>query len=183
MQDNRTYLYQVFAGGQAAWIVHYVEVADDQGDAIHRTADPALDPRITVILESEPEPYPEAAVGDEAVTIHEFENQRLVLQTTLSSPGVVVLSEVAYPGWEAYVDGQRLPTLRAHGLLRAVALPAGEWLIEWSFNPMVVWNGLGISVITGAIVIVLLGSEQWKKANRSSLRNLVDPSDVAPGSC
>ena len=44
-------------------------------------------------------------------------------EATLSAPGVLVFSEVWYPGWVVRVDGRRLPSLRAYGMLRAVALP------------------------------------------------------------
>jgi len=47
---------------------------------------------------------------------------RLVVETGLTTPGLLVLSEVNYPGWTALVNGSPSPLVEANGLLRGVAL-------------------------------------------------------------
>ena len=65
------------------------------------------------------------------------------------------MSEVWYPGWNVYVNGERARSLRAYGLLRAVALPAGTWQVEWRFQPVVMWAGIGLSLITALMLLLV----------------------------
>lgn len=49
--------------------------------------------------------------------------------------GVVVLDELAFPGWTVEVDGAPATALRANYVLRAVAVGAGHHVIRWRFQP------------------------------------------------
>jgi len=48
----------------------------------------------------------------------------------------VVLNDVWHPWWFAEVDGTPVPLLRANGIFRAVAVPAGEHEVRFVFRPM-----------------------------------------------
>ena len=61
--------------------------------------------------------------------------------------GLLVFSEVAYPGWQAFVDGKRVPLQTAHGILRVVSIPAGEHTVELRFRP---WD-LALGLLLGAL--------------------------------
>jgi uncharacterized membrane protein YfhO len=50
---------------------------------------------------------------------------------------LLVLSETAYPGWQVSVDGDRQTALRAYTAVRAVCVPAGSHLVEWTYRPVV----------------------------------------------
>jgi hypothetical protein len=63
-------------------------------------------------------------------------------------PGLLILSEISYPGWESYVDGRRVEMKTVEGILRAVELLPGEHQIEFVFRP--------ISLRIG-VVLFLLG--------------------------
>lgn len=156
LSDGERRLYQVFVAARPVWIVHDYRLAADASAARAVTADPDLDPLVTVVLEAPPEPQPMPAVGLEDAELIHFEPQRIVVNAELSAPGVLISSEVFYPGWVARVNGQHAPTLRAFGLLRAVALPAGQWQVEWRYEPRVVHIGLGLSLITLFVIAICL---------------------------
>ena len=59
----------------------------------------------------------------------------------------LVLSEVYYPGWKAYVDGRAEPVLRASYAFRAVYLEPGYHEVHLVFEPLSWKVGLGISVV------------------------------------
>ncbi len=85
-----------------------------------------------------------------------------------SGGGRLVLSEMAYPGWQVWVDGHRAENLTAYGLLRAVELPPGEHRVTYLFRPTSVYLGLTLTAIaiTGIFFYTLFRSKAaWKKAN------------------
>ncbi len=142
-------IYHLDLGGQAVWITHEAVVMPDQTEAIRATsALDIIDTATTAVLERAPVPAPEPAMGPERARITTFAPQRVAAEVLLRAPGVVVFSEVDYPGWVLIANGERVKTLRAFGLLRAVALPAGEWELEWRFRPVSVYVGLGLTVAT-----------------------------------
>jgi hypothetical protein len=65
-----------------------------------------------------------------------------------SGPGIVVASEIMYPGWRVTVDGQPEKILTADGIFRAVRIPKGEHEIRFYFAPISVYSGGIIGLIT-----------------------------------
>ena len=63
----------------------------------------------------------------------------------------MVLSEVYYPAWRAYVDGRPAPVLVADGLLRAVEVPAGEHEVEFRYESWALWAGIAVSAAAYAV--------------------------------
>jgi len=150
-----------------AWVVHDARpsTADEARTAIHQET---VDPRQTALLEpplrspfaltARPDVNvpqlsgPTASASPDLADIVLFEADHLVIQTTTSDDSVLVLSEVAYPGWQATIDGRTVPILVANGLLRAVELPAGEHVVELRFVSPMLWYGVAVSLATMLVV-------------------------------
>ncbi len=71
---------------------------------------------------------------------------RLLVQA--QGPGLLVLSEIDYPGWHAYLDGERVNIQAYQGLFRAVVLPQGEHEVRFIFRPSSLTVGLAIFFAT-----------------------------------
>jgi uncharacterized membrane protein YfhO len=83
----------------------------------------------------------------------------------------VVLSEIYYPAWHAYVDGKATHLYVADGALRAVAVPAGEHSIELRLESSALAVGILISsaaVFLLAILLVRAGGRVVYSRGRSS---------------
>jgi hypothetical protein len=65
-----------------------------------------------------------------------------------NGPGRLVLSEVDYPGWQAYLDGDGIEINAAYGVLRSVEVPAGEHEIIFRFYAWNAYFGAGITLLT-----------------------------------
>src|SRR5205823_6088804 len=57
------------------------------------------------------------------------------LDATMEQPGFIVISEAAWRGWRAYVDGQPVKVLRANHAFLAIYLPAGHHRVRLIFLP------------------------------------------------
>jgi uncharacterized membrane protein YfhO len=80
--------------------------------------------------------------------------ERVVAEITTNSSGLLVLTDLFYPGWIAEEEGRRLEILRADGFFRAVALPAGTHRVTFRYRPLSVLVGAGISAV--ALLTMLL---------------------------
>jgi hypothetical protein len=159
-------LYQVFLGGAPVWIAHYYQRVADVDAAIAATADTALDFKQVAVLEQSPLPAPQPlsdADEPETLRLTHFEPQYLEAEASLARPGIVVFSEIDYPGWRAFVNGSEVPHLRAYGILRAVALPAGQWRIVWRYQPWAAWLGMATSLATLLFVLLIFIAPLVKK--------------------
>ena len=74
-------------------------------------------------------------------------------------PGRLVLSEIAYPGWRAAVDGRRSSSETVDGLLRGVELAAGRHEVRFEFRPTAVYVGLSLTLVSLAALVYL-----WRRA-------------------
>lgn len=66
------------------------------------------------------------------------------VEVKAEGPGLLVLSEIAYPGWRVELDGQPADLILVDGLLRGVNLPPGTHPVVFSFHPTSFYVGLGL---------------------------------------
>jgi uncharacterized membrane protein YfhO len=78
---------------------------------------------------------------------------------TAAGPGLLVLSEINYPGWIVRVDNVKANIIRAASILRAVNLPAGRHMITFSYEPVPLYAGLALaaSAWIGMLLLTLRG--------------------------
>jgi len=148
-------LYQVSDPGARASIVFQAQVEPDERRALALVAGPGFDPRQVVVLSQAPGiPMGSGVRGQARVTA--YSPERIEVAATLDGNGVLVLSEVYYPGWRAFVDGREDRLLLADFALRAVALPAGEHRVVLVYDPWTFKAGVLLSLASLATCIALL---------------------------
>lgn len=76
------------------------------------------------------------------------------ISLSAAGPGLLVLSEINYPGWEVTVDGQKAQMLGSNGILRSVELGDGEHQVRFSFHPKSLYLGAILSA-AGWIALLL----------------------------
>jgi len=144
-----------------AQLVHRARVVPDYRDHLPLVRDPGFNPQEVVLLEqAEPDHLrrlgrrEEGAPERDSVRIKSYGPDRIEISASSASASYLVLSELFYPGWKAYVDGRRAPILRADYLLRAVPLVAGRHEVVVVYRPTSFMLGLGITAITLACLAV-----------------------------
>ena len=55
-----------------------------------------------------------------------MDNNSMELSVQANSYGFLLLNELSYPGWKAYLDGQQTRVWRANYLFRAIEIPPGK---------------------------------------------------------
>jgi hypothetical protein len=136
-----------------AWIVH--EAIQAEGiEAMELLAGGTVDPQSTVIIDGVIPQMQEAPESEESAEVISSEPEQITIQTNSATPGMLVLSEVAYPAWKATVDGVPVAVSTAYGLVRAVPLPAGTHIVEFTYDAEAEERGLAITLAT----LVLLAS-------------------------
>jgi hypothetical protein len=139
-----------------AYVAHDATVIADDARALRTVLSPQFDPGTTAVLDRAPPVVPSGRKARSAATVRDLAPDRLRVEATLAEPGVLVLSEVYYPGWRATVNGEPVTILRAQHTLRGVALPAGTHTVEMVFDPWTVKLGLAISGATVALALLTL---------------------------
>ena len=79
------------------------------------------------------------------------DDMKIRVQT--NAPAYLVLGEIYYPGWKAFVDGNEKPLLRADYLFRALYLDPGTHLIRLCFSPQSFLLGAIISLACMVVVL------------------------------
>ncbi len=150
-----------------ARLLYDVEVIPDDQTAIARVHAPNFDPGITAIVGSDPG----CAIGPEPgalgmVEIIESQPGTWKMTSQSASPGLLVLAENAYPGWEVFVDGKKADPQVAYTSLKAVCVPAGDHTIEWSISTGIFYIGLTVTMIAIAAVIIAIFMILSKRSSR-----------------
>jgi hypothetical protein len=155
---DTTYLHRLDEYGPRAYVVHQVEVIEKDDRVLERMRE-EFDPRQVTILPHNPDlALPSQVEGESSVVILERQPERLVLEVDMAANGLLVLSEVYYPGWRAYADGEEVPIYRADHALRAVPLRAGHHRMEMVFDPLWPKVGLAVSGVTLLLAVALIGA-------------------------
>lgn len=153
-----------------AWLVKevkYVNNANEEIDAIH-----GMNPRETAIVDkrfNETVKQP-AAMPDslDNIVLKSYAPNALQYEVDTKQGGTVVFSEIYYPGWRSYIDGEEVSHGRANYILRAMNVPAGKHTIEFVFDPQslhatetIAFIALGIMLL-GALGAIVMGLRKAK---------------------
>jgi membrane protein YfhO len=144
---------------------------DPGGDLATALSDPGYDPATSVLLDDgassavmdhASDDGLEAQGNDEAVVVQESP-ERISMRVEPRERGFLVLADSYAPGWQATLDGRPVPILRADGLFRAVAVPAGGHSVEMTYRPSSVVTGMWLGAL-GALLTAAFGlASRWKR--------------------
>lgn len=158
-QDNSTIPLENPNAYGNAWFVdklQYVQNANEELEGLGKVS-----PRHVALVDEKfkqalGDPSTVSADSTAHVTLLSYEPNELNYEVNSSKGGVVVFSEIYYPGWTAKMDGQDIPIVRADYVLRAVQVPAGKHHIEMVFKPSSITTTETIAWISLALLMLLL---------------------------
>lgn len=178
---NTKYFIFPLQSGQAApllnpyafgngWFVDRVEYVDDANREIAAVGD--IDLRRVAVADARfKEAIGESVAQDSTgtVTLTSYDANRLTYDISSLRGGVVVFSDIYYPGWTATVDGVEVPVGRVNYILRAINVKPGAHKVELSFFPKTVDTTETIAYagyVLLVIIVVLLVLMEYRKRRK-----------------
>ncbi len=131
-------------------------VAPGAGEVAALLKNTEFDPSSEVLLESAPANAPAHSLEarKSEVKITSYLPEKVTIEADMKAAGFVVLSDVYYPGWRAFIDGAETPVYPAYHALRTVIVPAGRHELIFRFIPASLRIGAAVSL---ASLILLTG--------------------------
>ena len=167
---------RVFANPNAlphAWVVHEAQQLAKE-EVLPALQSGQFDPKQTVLIEKSPPSMAASTGAAESVSFASYEADELTMKVIANSDGMLVLSEVYAPGWNAYVDGKKVSLYAADYVLRGIPVPAGEHTVTLRYEPRSLQIGTLISVIVGFAFLAIgayLAWDWWQRRRQSAGRS------------
>jgi hypothetical protein len=157
-------VYENLRARPRAWLAHDVARLPASGvlRAIQQGSLPdgrRFDPSTTALVSENDRELEEvhggADLADE-VRVTKAAGGSMTARVKTGSPGMLVLSDVAYPGWTATVNGRSAVVHRTDYVLRGVVVPAGESVVKLKYQPASLYAGAAVSVAAALAVAAVL---------------------------
>lgn len=155
LQDNNTIaLKNDYAQGNA-WFVDHIEYVDNANaeydglEKIDLTHQAVADKQFQPILGTA---QPKDSTAQ--IKLDKYAPNHLEYTITSKTGGVVVFSEIYYPGWTATIDGKATEIGRANYVLRAIKIDKGTHKVVLDFHPESISKTETIAYV--AMVLLLL---------------------------
>jgi len=143
-----------------ALIVEHWNVVADNNNVIGRLISPSYEPRQSAIIDRlsagqmilAPSILPQKTFGssykDYGIESIDYDWNSVRIKADAKKQSLLVLNDVWYPGWKAYVDGKQQQIVRANFVFRGVFLEAGRHDVFFIYDPWQFKAGAAISIGT-----------------------------------
>ena len=175
---NTKYFILPLQGGQSvplenpytygnAWMIdkiHYVANANEEIDALGK-----LNLRSEAVADQKFKEQLGEAVEQDTVSIvrlKAYEPNQLTYEVESGKGGIVVFSEIYYPGWTATVDGEEQQLGRVNYVLRALQVKPGKHEVVLSFFPKSIDRTETVAYVTYVVLLLLILLLGWAEYRR-----------------
>lgn len=174
LQNGQTVPIQnPYAAGNA-WFVDQISYVDNANQEIETVGKIDLKHQAVADKKFEPQLGQAVTQGSTAMaTLKSYEPNALVYEVNSDKGGVLVFSEVYYPGWKATVDGVPTELGRVNYILRAINIKPGKHEVAMDFHPAsiritetVAYASYGILLVLAALGLFV----QWKRRKQDGER-------------
>ena len=142
-----------------AWLVDNVNLVNSADEEMLSLGLDSL--ANTVIVDKSTENAPADKKYNSAngkIELINYEPNVMTYKFSSTEDQLAVFSEIYYPdGWNAYINGEKATYFRANYLLRAMNLKAGDYTIEFRFEPKSYDIGKILSIICSILLTTALG--------------------------
>jgi hypothetical protein len=154
-----------------AFFLYQTHVVHGEAELVSYLKSPEFNHRTTAVLEKDPGFTLTPAPGEPQWTarITGYENNKIDLDLSTDRDGFLVLSEIFYPGWKAYIDGNETEIFCADYNLRGMFISRGNHKAVVRFESPSYRRGLWISLFTLLICGAGLGLSLLRSHRRGKV--------------
>ena len=167
-------LVNPYANGNA-WFINNIRVAADANEEMRLVGE--INTKTEMVVDkSFANQLPAKLTPDSTarISLTSYKPNHLVYNVSSKTDQVAVFSEIYYDkGWNAYINGQLVPYVRANYLLRAMPLKAGNYEVEFRFEPKSYSLGNTIALTSSILLILSIIAFlfwQWKKSKSAAVK-------------
>jgi hypothetical protein len=88
----------------------------------------------------------------------EMSPTKIQIKSSATTTSLLVVRDSWYPGWQTYIDGQKVTTNVYENIFRSASVPAGVHTITMEYVPYSMYIGVAISLIAVTIITLSVGS-------------------------
>lgn len=175
---NTKYFIMPLQGGQTvpvqnlyaygnAWFVDKVSYAENANEEIDKVG--KINLRHEAVADAKfKQQLGESVPQDDTsiVKLTQYKPNNLTYEVTSNKGGVIVFSEIYYPGWTATIDGQPAELGRVDYILRALNVKPGTHKVVLDFHPTSLKTTEAIAYVGYGVLLILLLAGlffEWKK--------------------
>ncbi len=154
-QNQRYKVYKDSRALPRAFIVHDVRTITDGTKALAMLTAPEFNPSSTALIEASAldlPNHPNLASAKSKIISRSL--NRVVIEAETTAPGLLVLADAYYPGWQVSINGKESRIHRTNRVMRGVVLPKGRHTVEFRYQPKSFQVGAMVSLVS---IILLVG--------------------------
>jgi len=97
-----------------------------------------------------------------SLEINDYSDQLISIHTKLDRDAPLVSSNIFYPGWKVYIDGNESKINTVNFMFQGLIVPEGEHQLEFKFEPQSFYNGAYVSA-SASIISILAAIFIWRR--------------------
>jgi uncharacterized membrane protein YfhO len=135
-----------------AFFVYRLKITGSEEELVRYLQSPEFDHKAIGVLEEDPG-RTLGTGGEElqwAASVRSYGNNAITLDVETRHDGLLILSEIFYPGWKATVDGRETRIYRTDYNLRGLFVDRGRHEVSLTFSPSSFTNG-GLITVTALL--------------------------------
>ena len=141
---------------ERAFVLHKVRRVQDLGEVIKELQGGIDFRKAALVTDSLPRISGDMlARPNEKVFMKKYASDQVIIDVE-SGGGLLVLSDLYFPGWRVKVNGKEARIIRAFGLLRGVVVEDGKSEVVFYYRPMSLFIGIILSCMTCIVWIIIL---------------------------
>ena len=109
------------------------------------------------------------ALDSGSVSLQQYAPNDLKYTVESAKGGLVVFSEIYYPGWTVTIDGKLAELGRVNYVLRALKVPAGKHEVQMTFRPASITTTNTIAYVALLLVVALFAIAVWRNCRKTEV--------------
>jgi len=159
----------------AAWLVKEIKTVNGPVEEIK--ALDKFDPAQTAFIDkAQNANIPQITFDSTAkIKLTKYNNDEAEYESDTRSDQFAVFSEIYYSaGWNAYIDGKKMPYYKVNYLLRGMPIPVGHRVIDFKFEPVSYKTGYTLATIGNILLYLLLIGGIYMSFRKKELKQMSD---------